>query len=238
MLFQEAAVIDPTTTQTVPTRLPIYEPEGVPLGGEEENAPPATPSASDPFSALDQQFSALINGLTQQLTALENQLMQALQALTGIGASAKNSSTKKASHGAKAGANHPAYHRYGKIISDAACRHEVDPELVKAVIRQESGFHASAISKAGAKGLMQLMPDTARSLGVTNVFDPQQNIEAGTTLLRQLLDRYHGQLDLALAAYNAGTGAVDKFQGVPPYPETQAYVRNVMESYRESALSA
>jgi soluble lytic murein transglycosylase-like protein len=87
-------------------------------------------------------------------------------------------------------------------------------------------------------GLMQLMPDTAKSLGVTDPFNPEQNIEGGTSLLRGLLDRYHGQLDLALAAYNAGPAAVDKYGGVPPYPETQAYVRNIMASYREAALSA
>jgi soluble lytic murein transglycosylase-like protein len=133
---------------------------------------------------------------------------------------------------------YPIFHRYQKIINGSARRHEVDPLLVGAVIRHESGFVPTAVSKAGALGLMQLMPETAKSLGVNNAFDPQQNIEGGTKLLRGLLDRYHGQIDLALAAYNAGTGAVDKYGGIPPFPETQAYVRNVLETYRESALSA
>ncbi len=127
---------------------------------------------------------------------------------------------------------------YSKIITDVSRRQQMDPLLVSAVIREESGFQPNAVSKTGAQGLMQLMPDTARSLGVRDAFDPRQNIEGGATLLRQLMDRYHGQLDLALAAYNAGPGAVDKYGGVPPYPETQDYVRNVMADYREAALSS
>jgi soluble lytic murein transglycosylase-like protein len=94
------------------------------------------------------------------------------------------------------------------------------------------------VSSAGAMGLMQLMPETARQLGVRDPFDPEQNVNAGAKYLRGLIDRYHGRLDFALAAYNAGPGAVDKYNGVPPYPETQSYVKNILSSYRSAALAS
>jgi soluble lytic murein transglycosylase-like protein len=232
--------VDPTNAQNVMTRLPIYQPEGVPLGESQEQeeaeetqeVPPTSSQGS--LASIDKQFAALISGLSQQLKALESQLTQALNQLSNGNQPAAPPDCGDAPPGP---AGKPRYHRYGKIITDAARRCQMDPLLVRAVIGQESGFQANAISKTGAQGLMQLMPDTARSLGVHDAFDPKQNIEGGATLLRQLMDRYHGKLDLALAAYNAGPGAVDKYGGVPPYPETQAYVRNVMATYREGALS-
>lgn len=107
----------------------------------------------------------------------------------------------------------------------------VDPALVKAVIANESGFDANATSSAGAQGLMQLEPATAGDLGVTNAYDPAQNVWGGTRYLRGLLDRFHGDTRLAVAAYNAGPQAVEKYGGVPPYAETQNYVQNVLASY-------
>ena len=124
---------------------------------------------------------------------------------------------------------------YGPLISEAATRYGVDPALVAGVIESESGFNARATSGAGAKGLMQLMDGTARGLGVTDSYDPVQNINGGARLLRQLLDKYNGDPRLALAAYNAGGGAVDRYGGIPPYPETQRYVPRVLaaaERYR------
>ena len=121
------------------------------------------------------------------------------------------------------------------VIQDASRQHGVDPRLVAAVVRRESAWNENAVSRVGASGLMQLMPDTARFLGVRNVFDPQQNIQGGTRYLRTLLDTFNGDLDLALAAYNAGPGAVQKYRGVPPYRETQAYVAAVRGNY-EAAL--
>ena len=121
---------------------------------------------------------------------------------------------------------------YQKDIKGISSEFSVDPKLVKAVIRNESCFDRTATSSAGAEGLMQLMPATARSLGVEDSFQPQQNIRGGVEYLSELVTRYHNNLTLALAAYNAGPGAVAKYDGVPPYPETQKYIKRVMKSYR------
>ncbi|HEY4349546.1 MAG TPA: lytic transglycosylase domain-containing protein [Gaiellaceae bacterium] len=117
---------------------------------------------------------------------------------------------------------------YSGQIDAAAQRYGVDPKLISAVISQESGFDASATSGAGAQGLMQLMPTTAKELGVTNAYDPAQAIDGGTRYLKGLLDQFHGDTSLALAAYNAGSGAVERFGGIPPYPETQSYVSSIL----------
>ena len=113
-------------------------------------------------------------------------------------------------------------------INAAAASNGIDPALLKGLVSQESGFNASARSGAGAVGLTQLMPGTAASLGVTNPLDPVQSLQGGAKYLRQQLDRFGGDEKLALAAYNAGPGAVQKFGGVPPYRETQNYVTSVM----------
>ncbi|HHW60492.1 MAG TPA: lytic transglycosylase domain-containing protein [Syntrophomonadaceae bacterium] len=119
---------------------------------------------------------------------------------------------------------------FSEIIQEASRKYGVDEGIITAVIKHESSFNPRAQSPCGAQGLMQLMPATARSLGVTNAFDPEQNIMAGTKYLRQQLDTFNGDLRLALAAYNAGGGAVKKYGGIPPYAETQNYVKNVMHS--------
>jgi soluble lytic murein transglycosylase-like protein len=126
-------------------------------------------------------------------------------------------------------------------IEAAAQRHGIDPALLKGLIRQESNFNPTAGSPAGARGLAQLMPATAASLGVTDVTDPAQSIEGGAKYLKQQLDRFGGDVTKALAAYNAGPGAVAKFGGVPPYAETQQYVQKVQayaEQYRGASAPA
>lgn len=122
----------------------------------------------------------------------------------------------------------------GDLVRVAAERHAVDPRLIHSVIIAESGGNPQAVSTKGARGLMQLMPRTAAGLGVWNSFDPRQNIEGGTRYLRSLLDRFGGDLALALAGYNAGPGAVETYRGVPPYDETRGYVRKVLALYRGS----
>ncbi|MDP4104464.1 MAG: lytic transglycosylase domain-containing protein [Bacillota bacterium] len=118
-----------------------------------------------------------------------------------------------------------------KIINQAAQQNSIPAKLIKAVIQQESSFNTNAVSKTGAAGLMQLMPGTAKSLGVSDVFDPGQNVLAGSKYLKQLLDKYDGKIELALAAYNAGPANVDKYGGIPPFEETTNYVRKVSDLY-------
>ncbi len=125
---------------------------------------------------------------------------------------------------------------YGDLIQQAASRYGVDPDLIHAIIRAESGYDPQARSRAGAAGLMQLMPGTARRLGVDDPYDPVQSIDAGTRFMGELLDLFPDSLESALAAYNAGPGAVRRYGGIPPYAETQAYVPRVLGYLYERKL--
>jgi len=123
--------------------------------------------------------------------------------------------------------------KYDDIIKTAQKKYGVEFSLIKAVIEVESGFNPKAVSKKGAKGLMQIMPDNFKTLLVEDPFNPSQNIMGGTLYLQRLLRRYEYKLSLVLAAYNAGPEAVDRYKQIPPYPETQEYVRKVMKTYSQ-----
>ena len=118
-----------------------------------------------------------------------------------------------------------------QIVREASVSHGVDADFLHSVIQQESAGNAQAVSSAGARGLMQLMPGTAQQLGVTDSLSPEQNVHGGARYLRELLERYHGDAVKALAAYNAGPGAVDRYHGVPPYRETRLYVQRIVRDY-------
>jgi soluble lytic murein transglycosylase-like protein len=122
---------------------------------------------------------------------------------------------------------------FNPIIMKVAGRHKMDPALIKAIIMAESGHNPKAVSKRGAKGLMQLMPVTAKSLGVKDIFDPEHNIKAGVVYFKKLLNQFNGDVKLALAAYNAGSRKVRKYKGIPPFRSTRIYIRKVFKYYEQ-----
>ncbi len=124
-----------------------------------------------------------------------------------------------------------------EVVNSASDRYRLDPDLVNSVIKAESGFNVRAVSPKGARGLMQLMPETASQLGVPNAFDPQANVEGGTRYLRELLERYNFDLVKALAAYNAGPRRVEQYGGVPPYYETRAYVARIVRDFNKKKIA-
>ncbi|PYU87056.1 MAG: lytic transglycosylase domain-containing protein [Acidobacteria bacterium] len=127
---------------------------------------------------------------------------------------------------------------YRELVEAAAARYNVDADLITSVIAVESNFDPKALSPKNARGLMQLLPETAARLGVQDIYDPQENIDAGTRYLRELLEKYNNNLTMALAAYNAGPDRVEQYRRVPPFPETLSYVRRVKRSYDKSKSKA
>jgi len=124
-----------------------------------------------------------------------------------------------------------------EVVNGAGERHQIDPDFINSVIRAESGGNSRAVSKKGAQGLMQLMPQTASQLGVSNSFDPNANVEGGTKYLRELLEKYNFDVNKTLAAYNAGPKRVDQYHGVPPYYETQAYISRIIRDFNRQKLA-
>jgi soluble lytic murein transglycosylase-like protein len=124
-----------------------------------------------------------------------------------------------------------------QVVNSASAAYHLDPDLVNSVIHAESGFNSHAISPKGARGLMQLMPSTASALGVNDAFDPEANVGGGSRYLRELLERYNFDLVKALAAYNAGPGRVEQYQGVPPFHETRAYVARIVHEYNRKKIA-
>lgn len=169
---------------------------------------------------MDNFFSGLLGqfNMVKLLDALENYLTKT---------AAKTSKTC-ATPAASTSTN--PVRPFSEIIKEASNTYGVDEKVINAVIKQESSFNPKAVSSCGAMGLMQLMPATAKSLGVTDAFDAEQNIMAGTHYLKQKIEEFHGNISLALAAYNAGSGAVRKYGGIPPYKETIAYVNKITKS--------
>ena len=164
------------------------------------------------ISMIENKFQSLMNAGAKTDTAFQNILDDTVKIKTGQGTPADKANITE-------------------LIEKYSDANNLDADFVKAVIQQESGFNPNATSKCGAMGLMQLMPKTAESLGVTNAYDAEQNIYGGTKYLKGLLDRFDNNKELALAAYTAGPNAVKKYGGIPPYAETQNYVKRVLSNY-------
>ena len=176
---------------------------------------------------------------SSQFQSVLNQLVYKLLANSLQEISKKDKTSTQAAATGASGDRLSESGSFADLIQKASTKYGVNRSLVNAVIKAKSNYREGAVSSAGAMGLMQLMPGTARGLGVSDPFDPEQNVDGGVRLLKNLLDRYDGNTELALAAYNAGPGAVDRYGGIPPYQETQVYVQRIMNylqpSYTRSA---
>lgn len=199
-------------------------------------AAPATPPESDPAVAPPQpaSLSAASNPAPQQVA-------ERLSTEGGGGFNPRTIRAKSAgfSPGMRSAASQPALSPADlrQMLTNAGRTHNLDVDLLASIVHAESGGNPVAVSRAGARGLMQLMPATAATLGVQNSFQPQQNVGGGSAYLDALLTRYSGNLALALAAYNAGPEAVDRYHGIPPYPETRAYVARVIHEFNRRVLA-
>lgn len=181
------------------------------------------------MQSIERQFQSLSNFSAPEL---DNDFQSILNSTMSSQSQKTSNDIQNKAFSASYGSKKLSNDELDPIIEKYAAKNNLDSAFVKALIKQESGFQPTVKSHCGAMGLMQLMPSTAASLGVDNAFDPEQNIEGGTKYLKGLMDRYQGNKELALAAYNAGSGAVQKYGGIPPYAETQNYVKNVLKNYQ------
>lgn len=168
------------------------------------------------MDTIERRFQSIVNAVNKTDSDFQNILNCKVQNAQGVNASKG---------------------QIDSLIEKYSAKNGLDSDFVRAVIKQESGFNPKAVSRCGAQGLMQLMPQTAQGLGVQDAYDPEDNIEGGTRYLKGLLDRFGQDKELALAAYNAGPGAVNKYGGIPPYQETQNYVKNVLSMYKDSKIN-
>ena len=173
------------------------------------------------MSEIERGFQTLLSRSQTEVPVAQPDFQKILDKTVQLEKNTQNKSTNAAKSRAE----------IDDLIEEYSEKNGLDADFVKAVVRQESGFNPNAKSKCGAMGLMQLMPATAKGLGVTNAFYAEQNIYGGTKYLKGLLDRFDNNKELALAAYNAGPNAVKKYKGIPPYAETQNYVKSIMKSY-------
>lgn len=181
------------------------------------------------MQSIERQFQSLSDF---SMPELDNDFQSILNASMSANEQKKPDDVQQKAFSPSYGSKRIPDDQLDSIIEKYAAKNNLDSAFVKALIKQESGFQPTAKSHCGAMGLMQLMPSTAASLGVENAFDPEQNVEGGTKYLKGLMNRYQGNKELALAAYNAGSGAVQKYGGIPPYTETQNYVKNVLRNYQ------
>jgi len=187
---------------------------------------------------FDMSSSSGLSGVSGMGSNYQMVMIQALIKLLEKTLTAKGLSTEDlsglAGYGSSSTSGDSSTGSFDEIIQKACQKYDVDTDLVKAVIQNESAYDPDAVSSAGALGLMQLMPATAANLGVENPLNPEENIEVGVKLLRELLNQFGGNLTNVVAAYNAGAGAVQQYGGVPPYQETQLYVSRVLSTYGKS----